>query len=134
MRKTAVPMAAALAVGLILPLAAQAQMLGPGMLARGLMRNRQAMGTLAPPAPPHQTLTYGHGQSYDFYPPLHPAGPTPLVLFVHGGAWVAAARIRRPGHGKPRITQRKGMPSPPSTIALCPRRVWRIRPLMSPMP
>jgi hypothetical protein len=44
MRKTAVPMAAALAVGLILPLAAQAQMLGPGMLARGLMRNRQAMG------------------------------------------------------------------------------------------
>ncbi len=100
MRKAAVPMAAALAAALILPWAAGAQMLGPGMLARGLMRNRQAMGNMAPPAPPHQTLAYGNGQSYDFYPPLHPAGPAPLVLFVHGGAWSRGSKDTATGPWK----------------------------------
>lgn len=100
MRKAALPMAAALAVALILPWAAQAQMLGHGMLARGLMRNRQAMGTLAPPAPPHQTLAYGNGQSYDFYPPQHSTGPAPLVLFVHGGAWSRGSKDTATGPWK----------------------------------
>lgn len=81
--------AAGLIAATALATMAQAQPQGP--FARMMMQRMMAKAdpNKAPEAPPKQTIAYGRDamQNLDFYPARGAKGPTPLVVFVHGGAW-----------------------------------------------
>ncbi|WP_018075641.1 alpha/beta hydrolase family protein [Novosphingobium nitrogenifigens] len=70
-------------------------------LAAGQLAEARA-GIAPPPAP--QTLVYGSDpvQAIDFYEPLPAAqsGASPLIVFVHGGAWSMGSRENATGNAK----------------------------------
>lgn len=52
---------------------------------------------LAAPGPSHRDLPYADGtRRLDLYLPERPAGPAPVLVWVHGGSWVAGSKTPAP--------------------------------------